>query len=293
MCVHRRAPRARRRPRQAPPDRSPRARHGPPSATGVPRWRVRCPGRHRSPRPAGRPGRTGSSCLIRGALPLGLPYAVAHSRFRAPIRSGGSLAALPRADRGFAPSDPPTPSLTRAFALPSAPAARSRRSLALIGALPLGLPYAVAHSRFRAPIRSRGSLAALPRADRGCAPRTPLRRRSLALSRSHPLPRLARGAPSRGSGLCPSDSPTPSLTRAFALPSAPAARSRRSLARIGALPLGLPYAVAHSRFRAPIRSGGSLAALPRADRGFAPRTPLRRRSLALSRSHPLRRLARG
>src|SRR5258708_26924469 len=199
----------------------------------------------------------------------------------------------PSRGSGLCPSDSPTPSLPRAFALPSAPAARSRRSLARIGALPLGLPYAVAPARFRAPIRSGGSLAALPRADRGFAPRTPLRRRSLALSRSHPLRRLARGAPSRGSGLCPSDSPTPSLTRAFALPSAPAARSRRSLARIGALPLGLPYAVAHSRFRAPIRSGGSLAALPRADRGFAPRTPLRRRSLALSRSHPLRRLARG
>jgi hypothetical protein len=31
-------------------------------------------------------------------------------------------------------------------------------------------------------------------------------------------------------GLCPSNSPTPSLARAFALASAPAARSRRSLA---------------------------------------------------------------
>src|SRR5829696_9592809 len=80
----------------------------------------------------------------------------------------------------------------------------------------------------------------------------------------------------------PSDSPTPSLARAFALASAPAARSLRSLALNGGFvvrlrsprpehrrraPLGLPYAVARSRLRARIRSGGSVAALPRADRG--------------------------
>src|SRR5215217_4449797 len=97
--------------------------------------------------------------LIRGASPLGLPDAVARSRFRARIRSGGSLAALARdlvhacrGDRadhglldtflvlseGLRPSDSPTPSLARASALASAPAARSRRSLATLS-MPAGV----------------------------------------------------------------------------------------------------------------------------------------------------------
>ena len=221
---------------------------------------------------------------------------------------------LPRTSRRFPP-------LRRRSV--SRPASSSSDLLFPRGFAPRTPRHALSRGRF-APLRSRGSLAALARVRclRGASPlglpdtrsRSPLRRlaplawlarcaRSLSLRGASPLglpDTLSRGASpslrSRGSlaalarrsaGLRPSDSPTRALARASPPRSVRVARSL-PLARLlrGASPLGLPDTLSRGAAPPPLRRvARSLRSLAlRSPRGFAPRTP--RHALSLGAPPP-------
>src|SRR5204862_6094585 len=176
---------------------------------------------------------------------------------------------------GLRPSDSPTPSL--AGPLRPAPLRwlASRRSLASLFIIPRGFaPRTPLHRRSRgpyAPLRSGGSLrdarSLLSSLFRGASPLgLPYTvARGAPTPRSAPVARfatLARFSLHYSAGLRPSDSPTPSL--AGPLRPAPLRwlASRRSLASLFIIPRGFaPRTPLHRRSRgpyAPLRSRGSL-----------------------------------